>query len=150
MKQQVNLSYSDIEEIRKLLAKGEKVYAIKVLKNASGLGLVECKQIIEQIERGETEFTIEKKSGGCYIATCVYGSYDCPEVWTLRRFRDNYLDKHTFGKIFIKTYYKISPKLVKLFGNSKVFKLFNKRILDKFVLKLKSKGYQDTFYDDNY
>lgn len=25
---------------------------------------------------------------GCYVATCVYGSYDCPEVWTLRRFRD--------------------------------------------------------------
>lgn len=23
-------------------------------------------------------------SGGCYVATCVYGSYDCPEVWTLR------------------------------------------------------------------
>ena len=24
-------------------------------------------------------------SGGCYVATAVYGSYDCPEVWTLRR-----------------------------------------------------------------
>ena len=22
---------------------------------------------------------------GCYVATAVYGSYDCPEVWTLRR-----------------------------------------------------------------
>ena len=27
-------------------------------------------------------------SGPCYVATAVYGSYDCPEVWTLRRFRD--------------------------------------------------------------
>ena len=26
---------------------------------------------------------------GCYIATCVYGSYDCPQVQTLRRFRDD-------------------------------------------------------------
>lgn len=25
-----------------------------------------------------------KDSEGCYIATAVYGSYDCPEVWTLR------------------------------------------------------------------
>ncbi len=31
------------------------------------------------------------KKNGCYIATCVYGSYDCPEVWTLRRFRDDVL-----------------------------------------------------------
>ena len=30
-------------------------------------------------------------SQGCYVATCVYGSYDCPQVWTLRRFRDNTL-----------------------------------------------------------
>ena len=54
----------------------------------------------------------------CYIATCVYGSYNCPEVWTLRRFRDYYLYKHFFGKLFIKIYYKISPVIVKLFGNS--------------------------------
>ena len=25
---------------------------------------------------------------GDYISTCVYGSYDCPEGWMLRRFRD--------------------------------------------------------------
>ena len=30
-----------------------------------------------------------RKNNGCYVATCVYGSYDCPEVWVLRRFRDN-------------------------------------------------------------
>ena len=41
-------------------------------------------------------------SGGCYIATCAYGSYDCPEVWTLRRFRDNTLAKNIFGRAFIK------------------------------------------------
>lgn len=31
-------------------------------------------------------------NNGCYIATCVYGSYDCPQVWILRRFRDDILD----------------------------------------------------------
>ena len=30
-------------------------------------------------------------SGGCYVATAVYGSYDCPQVWTLRRYRDDTL-----------------------------------------------------------
>ena len=36
----------------------------------------------------ETSTPPAGNSGGCYVATAVYGSYDCPEVWTLRRYRD--------------------------------------------------------------
>ncbi|MFR9028073.1 MAG: DUF2726 domain-containing protein [Clostridium sp.] len=39
-------------------------------------------------------FLPEKKRRGCYIATAVYGSYDCPQVWVLRRFRDQILEKY--------------------------------------------------------
>lgn len=56
----------------------------------------------------------EKK--GCYIATCVYGSYDCPQVWILRRFRNYILDKTWYGRVFVKSYYMVSPILVKRFG----------------------------------
>ena len=38
----------------------------------------------------------------CYVATAVYGSYDCPEVWTLRRFRDNTLEETWYGRAFIR------------------------------------------------
>ncbi|MGI5872504.1 MAG: CFI-box-CTERM domain-containing protein [Bacillota bacterium] len=89
-------------------------------------------------------------SGGCYIATCVYGSYDCPEVWTLRRYRDYYLDEHWWGRLFIKTYYAISPTLVKLFGKTKWFKNVWKPFLERKVKKLKEKGYEDTAYNDKY
>ncbi|MDR0918559.1 MAG: hypothetical protein LBM93_04840 [Oscillospiraceae bacterium] len=37
---------------------------------------------------GSNNASNSPNSGRCYIATAVYGSYDCPEVWTLRRFRD--------------------------------------------------------------
>lgn len=87
-------------------------------------------------------------SGGCYIATCVYGSYDCPEVWTLRRFRDNTLASNIFGRAFIKTYYAISPTLVKWFGDTSWFKIFWKKHLDKMVSALKDKGVEDTPYKD--
>ena len=86
----------------------------------------------------------KKESSGCYIATCVYGSYDCPQVWTLRRFRDFTLAKSWYGRLFIKTYYKISPKFVKLFGNTKWFKKLWGGRLDK----LKEKGFEDTAYYD--
>lgn len=38
--------------------------------------------------------------GGCYVATAVYGSYDCPQVWTLRRFRDYTLAETWYGRAF--------------------------------------------------
>ena len=84
----------------------------------------------------------------CYVATCVYGSYDCPEVWALRRFRDYDLAETRHGRAFIKLYYAISPKLVKLFGNTKWFKKMWKPHLDRMVQKLKEKGYSTEPYQD--
>lgn len=89
-------------------------------------------------------------SSGCYVATAVYGSYDCPEVWTLRRFRDFTLDETWYGRLFIKAYYATSPTFVKYFGNVKLFKSQGKKLLDKWVAKLISKGYDSTPYKDKY
>ena len=88
-------------------------------------------------------------SSGCYVATCVYGSYDCPEVWTLRRFRDNCLAKTWYGKMFIKCYYAISPTIVKWFGGNQWFRNFWKPVLNRMVNKLQEKGYESTAYKDN-
>ncbi len=89
-----------------------------------------------------------KAGGGCYVATCVYGSYDCPEVWTLRRYRDFKLYKTLHGRIFIKVYYAISPTVVRLFGKTKWFNKIFKKKLDKMVCKLKYDGYESTPYND--
>ena len=40
------------------------------------------------IRKYEPDYRLPEKKSGCYIATAVYGSYDCPQVWTLRRYRD--------------------------------------------------------------
>ena len=87
-------------------------------------------------------------NSGCYIATAVYGSYDCPEVWTLRRYRDNILSKTRYGRLFIKIYYTISPKLVKWFGNTQWFKMLWRHKLDKKVLNLQKSGVKSTPYID--
>lgn len=88
------------------------------------------------------------KSGGCYVATCVYGSYDCPPVWTLRRFRDNTLSKNLFGSIFIRVYYVISPTIVKMFGKYDWFHKMWRKPLDRLVLKLQKNGMESTPYKD--
>lgn len=88
-------------------------------------------------------------SGGCYVATAVYGSYDCPEVWTLRRFRDNTLASTWYGRAFIRTYYAISPTLVKWFGHTTWFKNLWRGKLDKMVETLQKQGVASTPYMDS-
>jgi len=87
-------------------------------------------------------------TGGCYIATAVYGSYDCPQVWTLRRFRDNILSKTWYGRTFIKMYYAVSPTFVKWFGHTEWFKKMWQYRLDRMVAKLQANGVESTRYED--
>ena len=85
---------------------------------------------------------------GCYVATSVYGSYDCPEVWTLRRFRDEVLAETWYGRLFIRAYYAISPTAVKLFGDCDWFQNFFRGRLDQMVSDLQDDGFASTPYED--
>ena len=109
-------------------------------------------EVSSRTERYRQLMTEGKESkegnGGCYIATCVYGSYDCPEVWTLRRFRDYKLEESWAGRAFIRVYYAVSPKIVKLFGKTKWFNHFWRGKLDCMVERLQKAGYEDTPYYD--
>ena len=105
----------------------------------------------ETIFPDEISFSVPEgvSTGGCcYVATAVYGSYDCPQVWTLRRFRDNTLAETWYGRAFIKTYYAISPTLVKWFGKTQWFQKLWRGVLDRMVAKLQDKGFENTPYED--
>jgi len=85
---------------------------------------------------------------GCYIATAVYGSYDCPQVWILRRYRDNVLSRLWYGRLFILIYYMLSPMLIKLFGEEIWFTNFFHSRLEYIINKLKEQGIDNTLYID--
>ena len=93
-------------------------------------------------------FRAQSDDQGCYVATAVYGSYDCPEVWTLRRFRDKVLAKTWYGRLFIHLYYAVSPTAVKLFGDCEWFQSFFRDRLDKMVSGLQADGFESTPYED--
>ena len=131
----------------------DKEKAIKRLKKAKSLGYsisdTEINELTENLfDKKTAEVSQDSSSGGCYVATCVYGSYDCPPVWTLRRFRDNILSNSVLGRLFIKVYYATSPTAVKLFGNQKWFHALFKAPLDKLVKKLQQSGVESTPYND--
>lgn len=106
-------------------------------------------KVIEAIAlQNITKSTSTSSNSGCYIATAVYGSYDCPEVWVLRRYRDYKLMNSFGGRFFVKGYYAISPTLVRLFSDKTWFKNFWLSLLNKKVVNLKVKGFSDEQYND--
>lgn len=133
---------------------GDDVWQKNLFNAVRDAYITELKQIAEKHNDAYIQELIKKvspvqsSSGGCYVATAVYGSYDCPEVWTLRRFRDNTLAETWYGRAFIRTYYSISPTLVKWFGNTEWFKNMWKPTLDKMVEQLNDSGVENTAYDD--
>ena len=85
----------------------------------------------------------------CYVATCVYGSYDCPEVWTLRRFRDNTLATTGLGRQTICIYYAVSPKLVDMFGRKAWFHRMWSPVIARIVARLQAGGVSNAPYADD-
>jgi hypothetical protein len=85
-------------------------------------------QLIGQIKQAKSS-----NSGGCYIATMAYGDYDHPQVMKLRRFRDDVLSESAFGRMFIKVYYALSPRFVRILRNSKGVNTLIRKLLDKWI-----------------
>jgi len=63
--------------------------------------------------------TPTKPSDGCFIATAVYQNANHPVVKDFRLFRDNWMIKNYFGRIFIRFYYKYSPYFAQVLNRSK-------------------------------
>jgi len=108
------------------------------------LGVTKAKQSISKktgipLSKSGRQRKIGKTVGGCYIATCVYGSYDSNEVIILRGYRDSVLMNNHLGRFLITIYNICSPILVRYFGNLALFKMVFKKILDPIVGKLNEK-----------
>ena len=100
-------------------------------------------------DRGNFDgFRHYKSKGHCYVATCVYGSYDCPQVRVLRRYRDERLSRHVPGRAFIRVYYTVGPWLVSCLGSRPGARRVWKAALDRMVASLIKSGLSDAPYRD--
>lgn len=78
-----------------------------------------------------------KTNNNCYIATLVYNDIEHPKVNLLRTYRDTVMSKNVFGKLFIKIYYKTSPKLVEILRPYSLPQRVIRKTLDAFTNRLK-------------
>lgn len=61
---------------------------------------------------------LEGKEDHCFIATAAFGSLAERHVRILRVFRDRVLLENGIGRIFVKYYYRYSPPVAQVVGNS--------------------------------
>lgn len=87
--------------------------------------------------RSATSTSSSSGGSGCYIATMAYGDYDHPQVIELRKFRDEFLNKSTFGRGFIRFYYKYSPLLVERLKDKQKTNNIIRTLLDQFIKIIK-------------
>lgn len=131
-----------VNEHNKLIMERRRLYSClqALLKEKSRTNNTTKYQVVNKVN------ACEKK--GCYIATAVYGTYDCPQLWVLRRFRDTFLENRWWGRMFIMAYYKVSPVIVRILGDNKKINDSIRKLLDYFVKILKNKGFGEQPYQD--
>lgn len=84
--------------------------------------------------RSPVECTIQQSNNApqsaCYIATMAYEDINAPEVQRFREFRDDVLMKRSWGRVFTRIYYSMSPFLVRVLGRSRIVKRSSRSALD--------------------
>lgn len=78
---------------------------------------------------------IGKKNSPCFIATAVYGE-NTWEVHLFRKWKDEVLQNHLSGRLFIKFYYLISPILARFIWNKNSLKHLVRTFLNKILCLL--------------
>jgi hypothetical protein len=111
------LAGSDVteEEVVSVIKTNGKTEAIKFLKANTSLDLEASKAYIEKLY---VKRNIADPKEGCFIATACFGNYNAPEVKILRLYRDNVLKKTMTGRLFIRIYYMVSPRLAYALSHS--------------------------------
>lgn len=69
----------------------------------------------------------------CFISTAAFGSEMADQVQLLRKFRNEFLLTNTFGRAFVKTYYKYSPPVAHFIEHSEILKGITRGLLYPFI-----------------
>lgn len=129
----INQYMNDVPKVVELIERIETLDVNQEIANRIQINKQTIVGINSELNKIKVIKELNQNSGGCYIATSLYGSYDHSQVIKLRSFRDNKLLQNSFGILFVKSYYLISPKLVKWLEKKPSIQLKVRKLLDKLI-----------------
>lgn len=120
-----NAIYLNLKALLLWEGKGQKDAAIALLEKAAILNPrdIDIQNNLRAI-----------KSSQCIVATAAYGSPLANEVNVLRDWRDHVLAKSKLGRLFVYTYYKISPPVASFISNKAFYRRVVRLLLTPLVL----------------
>ncbi len=78
-----------------------------------------------------------KEDARCFIATAAFGTSMEPEVVTLKQFRDTVLKKYYLGRLFIESYYRLSPPIARFIAQRPLIRAVVRWILSPVISTIK-------------
>ena len=100
-------------------------------------GALQARETVALMKRKAAEKTVEPKSS-CFIATAAYGTPFAKEIDVLRNWRDEVLETSYPGRLFIKTYYTLSPPVADNISDSSIKRKAVRTVLGPIVKILKN------------
>ena len=85
-----------------IITSGDQDNLVKFWMEEFGINENEIRSVPQTSSYGKTP-------SGCFIATAAYGTPFAEEIDVLRNWRDDFLEASYPGRLFIKTYYSLSP-----------------------------------------
>ncbi|MGC8817672.1 MAG: CFI-box-CTERM domain-containing protein, partial [Candidatus Hadarchaeum sp.] len=82
--------------------------------------------------------SLERRGGGCFIATAAFETPWAYEINVLRQFRDNFLLQRKWGRKFISAYYRESPPIARAIERSAGLRMVFRALLAP-IIKLGSR-----------
>ena len=115
------------------IAKEEKILKVSKTEHEQLGPIFEGTYVFEENDEVETlKTTIKKvKKSGCFIATATMGDMNHPTVLHLRKFRDLFLLKRSWGPSFVRYYYHYGPYPARIIAKSSIFKFASYLIIIK-------------------
>jgi len=108
------------EEVVALVRQGERIPAIKALRDHVALELKDAKDVVDELG---SRLGAHKPSGKCFIATAACGTASAEAVVTLRRFREAALRPTPMGRAFIRCYERVAPPVSEAVAASRVLQV---------------------------
>ncbi|MCU0822070.1 MAG: hypothetical protein MUC95_06290 [Spirochaetes bacterium] len=106
-----------------------------------------CEGTCYELDNAELDLVLdiealkEQLDGGsddkCFIATAAYGSRSAGELATLRNFRDQYLITNSAGRMFVESYYRISPSIAEYIKQNDSLRFAVRCLLDPVVFSIR-------------
>jgi hypothetical protein len=125
-----SMSVDDADEKNRLLRESLQAFErVLQLKPGDEDALKNVTSVKKKLSLMREDQESARSGKGCFIATAAYGSPLADEVTVLRAYRDEVLERRILGRVFVSTYYRLSPPIAHRLESANVLRSLSRLLL---------------------